>query len=91
MVSEDSFSTSGAQAAATAKGYIDQGSKTVEGLVGAETLAKGKDLFGQGLSSLEATANKMVGADKIIGIDLNPEREAMARRFGLPDPGAAPC
>jgi S-(hydroxymethyl)glutathione dehydrogenase/alcohol dehydrogenase len=25
----------------------------------------------------------MVGADKIIGVDLNPEREAMARQFGM--------
>src|SRR3954464_3012126 len=25
----------------------------------------------------------MVGADKIIGIDLNPAREEMARRFGM--------
>src|SRR5207245_3340384 len=26
---------------------------------------------------------KMVGADKIIGIDINPAREAMALRFGM--------
>jgi S-(hydroxymethyl)glutathione dehydrogenase/alcohol dehydrogenase len=25
----------------------------------------------------------MVGADMIVGVDLNPEREAMARKFGL--------
>ena len=25
----------------------------------------------------------MVGADKIIGVDLNPEREALARQFGM--------
>lgn len=55
----------GPQAAATAKGYIDQGSKTVEGLVGSDTLAKGKDLFGQGLSQLEATADQYIGADKV--------------------------
>ncbi len=55
----------GPQAAATAKGYIDQGSKSVEGLVGADTLAKGRDLFGQGLSRLEATANQYVGVDKV--------------------------
>ena len=55
----------GPQAAATAKGYIDQGSRTVEGLVGADTLAKGKDLLGQGLSSLEETAGRVVGADKV--------------------------
>lgn len=55
----------GPQAAATAKGYIDQGSKTVEGLVGADTLAKGKDLFGQGLDSLEATATQVVGAERV--------------------------
>src|SRR3569832_2188912 len=28
-------------------------------------------------------AARMVGADKIIGIDLNPKREAMARKFGM--------
>jgi S-(hydroxymethyl)glutathione dehydrogenase/alcohol dehydrogenase len=26
---------------------------------------------------------KMVGADKIIGVDINPAREAMARKFGM--------
>jgi Zn-dependent alcohol dehydrogenase len=25
----------------------------------------------------------MVGADKIIGVDINPAREAMARKFGM--------
>ncbi len=55
----------GPQAAATAQGYIDQGTKAVEGLVGADTLAKGKDLLGQGLSSLESTADRVVGADKV--------------------------
>jgi len=28
---------------------------------------------------------RMVGANKIIGVDLNPEREAIARRFGMTD------
>ncbi len=55
----------GPQAAATAQGYIDQGTKAVEGLVGADTLAKGKDLLGQGLGSLEATAGQVVGAEKV--------------------------
>ena len=55
----------GPQGAATAKGYIDQGSKTVEGLVGADTLAKGKDLFGKGLSSLDETATQVVGAERM--------------------------
>jgi S-(hydroxymethyl)glutathione dehydrogenase/alcohol dehydrogenase len=35
----------------------------------------------------------MVGADKIIGVDLNPGREAMAREFGMThfiDPAAVP-
>ena len=27
----------------------------------------------------------MVGADRIIGIDTNPKKEALARRFGLTD------
>ncbi|MDK9697996.1 MAG: tellurite resistance TerB family protein [Siculibacillus sp.] len=55
----------GPQAAATAQGYIDQGTKAVEGLVGPDALAKGKDLLGQGLSSLESTAADYVGADKV--------------------------
>jgi len=38
-------------------------------------------LGGIGLNVVQAA--KMVGADKIIGIDLNPAREAMARQFGM--------
>ena len=38
-------------------------------------------LGGIGLNVIQGA--KMVGADKIIGIDLNPEREAMAREFGM--------
>ena len=38
-------------------------------------------LGGIGLNVVQGA--KMVGADKIIGVDLNPEREAMARRFGM--------
>ena len=38
-------------------------------------------LGGIGLNVIQGA--KMVGADKIIGIDLNPEREAMARQFGM--------
>ncbi|WP_043335390.1 S-(hydroxymethyl)glutathione dehydrogenase/class III alcohol dehydrogenase [Belnapia moabensis] len=38
-------------------------------------------LGGIGLNVLQGA--RMVGADKIIGIDLNPAREAMARRFGM--------
>ncbi|MDP9044004.1 MAG: S-(hydroxymethyl)glutathione dehydrogenase/class III alcohol dehydrogenase [Pseudomonadota bacterium] len=38
-------------------------------------------LGGIGLNVVQGA--KMVGADKIIGIDLNPDREAMARRFGM--------
>jgi S-(hydroxymethyl)glutathione dehydrogenase / alcohol dehydrogenase len=40
-------------------------------------------LGGIGLNVIQAA--KMVGADKIIGIDLNPAREAMARKFGMTD------
>ncbi len=40
-------------------------------------------LGGIGLNVIQAA--KMVGADKIIGIDINPEREAIARRFGMTD------
>jgi S-(hydroxymethyl)glutathione dehydrogenase/alcohol dehydrogenase len=36
---------------------------------------------GIGLNVLQGA--RMVGADKIIGVDLNPEREAMARKFGM--------
>jgi len=38
-------------------------------------------LGGIGLNVIQGA--KMVGADKIIGVDLNPEREAMARQFGM--------
>ncbi len=38
-------------------------------------------LGGIGLNVIQGA--KMVGADKIIGIDLNPARELMARRFGM--------
>ena len=38
-------------------------------------------LGGIGLNVIQAA--RMVGADKIIGVDLNPEREAMARKFGM--------
>ncbi|HZY15225.1 MAG TPA: S-(hydroxymethyl)glutathione dehydrogenase/class III alcohol dehydrogenase [Ramlibacter sp.] len=38
-------------------------------------------LGGIGLNVIQGA--KMVGADKIIGVDLNPQREAMARKFGL--------
>jgi len=38
-------------------------------------------LGGIGLNVVQGA--KMVGADKIIGVDINPAREALARRFGL--------
>src|SRR6187455_3458191 len=38
-------------------------------------------LGGIGLNVIQGA--KMVGAGKIIGVDLNPAREAMARRFGM--------
>ena len=38
-------------------------------------------LGGIGLNVIQGA--KMVGADKIIGVDLNPEREAMGRAFGM--------
>ncbi|MGN5480193.1 S-(hydroxymethyl)glutathione dehydrogenase/class III alcohol dehydrogenase (plasmid) [Cupriavidus basilensis] len=38
-------------------------------------------LGGIGLNVIQAA--KMVGANKIIGVDLNPGREAMARKFGM--------
>ena len=38
-------------------------------------------LGGIGLNVIQGL--KMVGADKIIGVDLNPAREAMARSFGM--------
>ena len=38
-------------------------------------------LGGIGLNVIQGA--RMVGADKIIGIDLNPGREAMARQFGM--------
>ena len=38
-------------------------------------------LGGIGLNVIQAA--RMVGANKIIGVDLNPRREAMARKFGM--------
>jgi len=38
-------------------------------------------LGGIGLNVIQGA--KMVGADKIVGIDLNPKREALARKFGM--------
>lgn len=38
-------------------------------------------LGGIGLNVIQGA--KMVGAGKIIGVDLNPEREALARKFGM--------
>lgn len=38
-------------------------------------------LGGIGLNVIQGA--KMVGADKIIGIDINPERESLARNFGM--------
>ncbi|MCW5661184.1 MAG: S-(hydroxymethyl)glutathione dehydrogenase/class III alcohol dehydrogenase [Burkholderiaceae bacterium] len=38
-------------------------------------------LGGIGLNVIQGA--KLVGADRIIGIDINPAREAMARRFGM--------
>ena len=40
-------------------------------------------LGGIGLNVVQAA--RMVGANKIIGVDLNPAREAMARSFGMTD------
>lgn len=40
-------------------------------------------LGGIGLNVIQAA--KMVGADKIIGVDLNPAREALGRQFGMTD------
>src|SRR3569833_723238 len=41
-------------------------------------------VFGRGGIGLNVIQGaKMVGADKIIGVDLNPGREAMARKFGM--------
>jgi S-(hydroxymethyl)glutathione dehydrogenase/alcohol dehydrogenase len=38
-------------------------------------------LGGIGLNVIQGA--KMVGADKIIGVDINPARQAMARQFGM--------
>ena len=52
---------------------------TAEVEAGANVVVFG--LGGIGLNVIQGA--KMVGADKIIGIDINPEREAMSRRFGM--------
>ncbi len=48
-------------------------------------------LGGIGLNVIQGA--RLVGADRIIGVDINPDREAMARRFGMThfvDPKALP-
>jgi S-(hydroxymethyl)glutathione dehydrogenase/alcohol dehydrogenase len=40
-------------------------------------------LGGIGLNVIQGA--KLVGADMIVGVDLNPEREAIARKFGMTD------
>ena len=40
-------------------------------------------LGGIGLNVIQGA--KMAGADKIVGVDINPEREALARKFGMTD------
>ncbi|KXV56482.1 alcohol dehydrogenase, partial [Acetobacter tropicalis] len=40
-------------------------------------------LGGIGLNVIQGA--KMVGADRIIGVDINPDREAIARKFGMTD------
>ena len=52
---------------------------TAKAEVGASVAVFG--LGGIGLNVIQGA--RLAGADKIIGIDLNPDREAMARRFGL--------
>ena len=43
-------------------------------------------VFGLGVIGLNVIQGaKLVGADRIIGVDLNPGREAMARKFGMTD------
>lgn len=67
--------------------YIGCGVTTVVGAVlftakveaGANVVVFG--LGGIGLNVIQAA--KMVGADKIIGVDLNPGREVIARNFGM--------
>jgi S-(hydroxymethyl)glutathione dehydrogenase/alcohol dehydrogenase len=67
--------------------YIGCGVTTGEGAViftakveaGANVVVFG--LGGIGLNVIQGA--RMVGADKIIGVDLNPGREAMARQFGM--------
>ena len=52
---------------------------TAEVEAGANVVVFG--LGGIGLNVIQGA--RMVGADKIIGVDLNPAREAMARKFGM--------
>src|SRR3546814_19462960 len=40
-------------------------------------------LGGIGLNVIQGA--KMVGADRIVGIDINPDREEAGRRFGMTD------
>lgn len=72
----------GPQGAATARGYLDQGGKAVEDLVGAETFAKGKAMLGEGLSSLEAGATKVVGAEKMAQAESFVENQGQGLAVG---------
>ncbi len=46
--------------------------------------ANGKPMFGLGGIGLNVVQGaKMAGADMIVGVDLNPAREALARKFGM--------
>ncbi len=49
--------------------------------IGARAIVFG--LGGIGLNVVQGL--RMAGADQIVGVDLNPDREAMARRFGMTD------
>lgn len=55
----------GPQAAATAQGYLEQGTRAVEGVVGADRLARGKAFLGESLQSLETSATETIGAENI--------------------------
>lgn len=55
----------GPQAAAIAQGYLEQGTRAVEGVVGADRLARGKAFLGESLQSLETSATETIGAENI--------------------------
>ncbi|MEO1446867.1 MAG: zinc-binding dehydrogenase, partial [Cyanobacteria bacterium J06635_11] len=77
---QDLFDLSGQTAVITGAGRgIGEGIASLLAEAGANVVVFG--LGGIGLNVIQGA--KMVGADKIVGVDLNPEKRAIAEKFGM--------